>query len=78
MKFKTRSGSMYEVNTDAKRFRLVDGTQPELTVAGREGRAPKGAWKQYERIHGPVVGQRCTVVWGDTYTSTSQVVEISL
>lgn len=57
MFFTTFSGSVYEVDKEAKRIRRVEGT---TTTTRRVG---KGEWRQYYRIDGPEVGLPVVIFW---------------
>jgi len=57
MFFTTLSGSVYEVDKEAKQIRRVEGT---TTTTRRVG---KGEWRSYENIHGPEVGHPVTILW---------------
>lgn len=57
MFFTTYSGSVYEVDPEAKKIRRVEGT---TTTTRRVG---SGEWRSYYRIEGPEVGLPVVVFW---------------
>lgn len=59
MKFKTESGSEYEVNADDKKIRRLFG---KVKPTDRQG--ADGEWKKYEDISDIVVGRSVIVVYG--------------
>jgi hypothetical protein len=63
MKFKTESGSEYEVNTDKKEIRRLSGNADPTLRQGRDG-----DWKSYEDISEIVVG-RSVIVFHTKNTS---------
>ena len=57
MFFTTLSGSVYEVDKEAKQIRRVEGT---TTTTRRVG---AGEWRPYYRIDGPEVGLPVMIFW---------------
>jgi hypothetical protein len=55
MKFKTQSGSLYEINTDSKQIRILSGNPSRIT----------NNWKKYADVHPPIptIGQALCVFW---------------
>jgi hypothetical protein len=85
MKFTTETGSVYEINTDSKQIRRLNG---KLDPTPRMGKA--GEWRTYHSTYpDPIeVGSQVIIVWGSDVapldpdqpgtptTITSQVVSI--
>ena len=61
MKFTTASGSVYEVNTDSKQIRRLNGVKDPTPRQG-----PDGQWRAYKDVYpNPiVVGAGVVIVWG--------------
>lgn len=62
MRFTTISGSLYEVDTKAKKVRRLNGKADPTPRMGKDGE-----WRSYREIHpDPVqVGQGVVIAWGD-------------
>lgn len=62
MKFQTQSGSVYEVNTDSKKVRRLQGMNDPTPRMGKEGE-----WRPYFSLlpDPPEVGSQVVIVWGD-------------
>lgn len=72
IRFRTSSGSEYELDTDNDRIRRLSGT---AKATARQG--PDNVWKDFEAIHGPDLEFPCLIVWeGVKCTLTSDVVKI--
>ena len=59
VKFATETGSIYEVDEDAKKMRRVSGKH-EPTYNQRED----GEWREYEEISEIKIGERLLTIWG--------------
>lgn len=61
MKFTTVSGSVYEVNTDSKQIRRLNGINDPTLRQGADGQ-----WRDYQDIYpNPItVGASAVIVWG--------------
>jgi hypothetical protein len=59
MIFKTKTGSVYEVDAEANKIRRLQGKNAPTSRQGQDG-----DWKQYEYISPPKVGSGVTIVWG--------------
>ena len=62
MKFITKSGSVYEINTESKEIRRLNGKNDPTPRQG-----PDGQWRKYVDIFpDPVeVGKSLVIRWGD-------------
>lgn len=60
MKFTTASGSVYEVNTDSKQIRRLNGVKDPTPRQGKDGQ-----WRAYEEIFPdpPRVGASLVIKW---------------
>jgi hypothetical protein len=58
MKFTTVSGSVYEVNTDSKQIRRLNGSKDPTPRQG-----PDGQWRSYEDITPINVGASVAIFW---------------
>lgn len=58
MKFKTETGSLYEVCLQNKQIRRISG---ETSPTVRQGQ--DGDWKIYESISPIEIGNRCYITW---------------
>ena len=62
MKFTTYSGSVYEVNTDSKQIRRLNGVKDPTPRQG-----PDGQWRTYSDITPIKVGSSVAIFWaGET------------
>jgi hypothetical protein len=59
MKFTTVSGSIYEVNTDSKQVRRLNGVKDPTPRQG-----PDGQWRAYSDITPVKVGSSVAIFWG--------------
>jgi hypothetical protein len=61
MKFTTKSGSVYEINTDSKKIRRLKGTEDPTPRQGKDGE-----WRPYADIFpNPIqVGKGVVIAWG--------------
>lgn len=61
MFFQTESNSVYEVNTDSKKIRRVNGIKDPTPRIGKAGE-----WKSYQDIfpNPPTIGSQVMIVWG--------------
>jgi hypothetical protein len=59
MKFTTVSGSVYEVNTDSKQIRRLNGAKDPTPRQG-----PDGQWRTYSDITPINVGSSVAIFWG--------------
>lgn len=59
MIFETESGSTYEVDTERKRVRRLNGKTPGTARIGTDGQ-----WKTYEEIGEPRIGLPVGIIWG--------------
>ena len=78
MKFKTYSGSIYELDQENKRIRRLTGNANPTERQGKDG-----DWKPYkELLNGPEKDRSLTIVWNVTEegviqtTQTSYITEI--
>ncbi len=73
MKFTTASGSVYEVNTDSKQIRRLNGVRDP---SPRQG--PDGQWRAYEEIFPdpPEVGRPLVIRWGPETALMAETQEI--
>lgn len=73
MKFKTETGSVYEVDFWNKKFRRLSGEGSPTPRLGADG-----GWKDYHSISIPVVGEPTTVFWNNNgkATMTSRLTEV--
>lgn len=58
-KFVTETGSMYEINTETKQVRRLNGTADPTPRQGKDGE-----WRKYEYISKPSVGMPVLIMWG--------------
>ena len=58
MKFTTVSGSVYEVNTDSKQIRRLNGVKDPTPRQG-----PDGQWRAYSDITPVKVGNSVAIFW---------------
>jgi len=59
MKFTTVSGSVYEVNTDSKQIRRLNGANDPTPRQGKDGQ-----WRTYSEITPVKVGSGVAIFWG--------------
>jgi len=61
MRFTTITGSLYEVDTKAKKVRRLNGVKDPSPRMGKDGQ-----WRSYKEIHPnpPTVGQSVLIAWG--------------
>jgi hypothetical protein len=59
MKFTTASGSVYEVNTDSKQIRRLNGVKDPTPRQGKDGQ-----WRTYSDITSVTVGSGVAIFWG--------------
>jgi hypothetical protein len=73
MRFTTFSGSVYEVNTDSKQIRRLNGVKDPTPRQG-----PDGQWRAYrELVPDPVkVGLGVVIVWGEETALMAETQEI--
>jgi len=73
MKFKTKSGSSYELDLWNRRVRRLEGKEAATFRQGNDGE-----WKSYVSISVPRIGSTTLMVWNDNghATATSAVTEI--
>jgi hypothetical protein len=59
MKFKTQSGSLYEINTDSKNIRRVVGTTETVRATNE--------WRKYSKLlpDVPTIGNPLYIFWGN-------------
>lgn len=57
LRFTTISGSIYELDDDAKRIRRVIGITPQTRVG------PDGQWKEFLSTTQPMPGQSVIIIW---------------
>lgn len=69
MKFTTASGSVYEVNTDSKQIRRLNGAKDPTPRQG-----PDGQWRAYEEIlpDPPKVGSSLVIKWDNKTDLTAE------
>lgn len=67
MKFKTQTGSVYQVDLKNKKFRRVIGVTKATARVGDDG-----GWKTYKEIIGPKIGCECLFAY-DKNTTPSLV-----
>lgn len=69
MKFTTASGSVYEVNTDSKQIRRLNGDKDPTPRQG-----PDGQWRAYEEIFPdpPTVGRPLVIRWDSKTDLTNE------
>jgi hypothetical protein len=62
LKFKTVSGSLYEINTDSKKIRRVSGTTETVRATNN--------WKEYDSLipDTPIVGKQLYIWWNTKNT----------
>lgn len=62
MKFTTVSGSVYEVNTETKKIRRLNGAEDPTPRMGKDGQ-----WRSYQKLYPevPTVGKGVVIVWGE-------------
>jgi len=62
MKFTTASGSVYEVNTETKKIRRLNGVKDPQPRMGKDGE-----WRSYRKLYPevPTVGRGVVIVWGE-------------
>lgn len=70
MKFTTASGSVYEVNTDSKQIRRLNGVKDPTPRQG-----PDGQWRTYKDLL-LAKGESALIVWGDDTELLSESKEI--
>lgn len=80
-RFKTESGSVYELDWDNKRIRRVTGIKDPTPRQGKDG-----DWKEYLYVSSIIIGQSVVICWkieetdqGSVHrtTMTSRIVEKS-
>lgn len=69
MRFTTISGSVYEVNTDSKQIRRLNGTQDPTPRQGKDGQ-----WRAYDEIapNPPKVGASVAIKWAGDVDLTEE------
>jgi hypothetical protein len=69
MRFTTITGSLYEVDTKAKKIRRLNGAKDPSPRMGKDGQ-----WRSYKEIHPkiPVVGESVVIAWGDDVELTEE------
>lgn len=70
-RFRTSSGSEYELDEEAKQIRRLSGVKQPT-----ERQGPDNVWRDYEAIHGPELEFPVLIRWeGIKCTLTSDVVK---
>lgn len=67
MIFQTESQSVYEVNTDSKQIRRLDGIHDPLPRQGKDGE-----WKSYWAISPIKLNHSVVIAWEDTVPGSSK------
>jgi hypothetical protein len=72
MRFTTTSGSLYEVDTTAKKIRRLNGEKNPTPRMGKDGE-----WRHYAKLYPakPAVGQTLVIVWGEDTPLLPETVE---
>lgn len=76
LKFKTKSGSLYQLDAKNKKIRRLSGEHPPVSKLAFDE-----AWQDYVDILGPEKDRYCLVFFdrdGEQVMTTSKVVEIIL
>lgn len=73
MRFTTASGSVYEVNTDSKQIRRLNGVKDPTPRQGQDGQ-----WRAYDEIFPdpPKVGSSLVIKWGQETALMAETQEI--
>lgn len=74
MRFTTMSGSVYEINTDSKQIRRLNGVRDPSPRQGKDGE-----WRKYDDIYPnpPKVGQVLVIKWDNNTELTEAGKEVA-
>jgi len=73
MKFHTQSGSVYEINTDSKKIRRLNGKADPTPRQGKDGE-----WRTYASLYPeiPKVGEQLLITWAEEMPPTLETLAL--